>query len=468
MNIAWVGPGKESNHMTSFSKPGLSSPEITRRYLAYFRAHDHTEIAGVPLTASESTLFVIAGMQPLLPWLRGQTPPLAPRLTAIQRCLRTDDVDAIGTNGRTLSSFNMLGNWSIGDYGKREAIGFAVSLMDLLGVDRSNMWVTVFAGDAGLGLPPDEETVKEWQRTGQPEERIIPLGPDDNLWTMYGPGPCGPCTELFMDRGEALGCGLPNCRPGCSCERFLEFWNLVFIEYEWQPDGRYTPLPLRSVDTGMGLERIAAVLQRKTTLFEIDQFAGAHQRLAELAPTDDDTPAQQRARRVIVDAVRSALYIHLTGVAPHPDGRGSVLRRLIRRAARQGRVLGLEQPFLGELVWPMVERSEDLFSPDERRRTSDVATTLTDEEHRFARVLTTGLRLLDRMHPEAGTIVSGEQLFRLHAERGFPADLAAEVLAERGIEVDWPGFEMAMERHHMISRVSASGRFSATEERAGS
>ncbi len=454
--------------MTMYSKPGLSSPEITRRYLAYFRERGHLEIAGASLTASDSTLFVIAGMQPLLPWLRGQTPPPAPRLTAIQRCLRTDDVDAIGTNGRTLSSFNMLGNWSIGDYGKHEAIGFAVELMDLLGVDRSNVWVTVFAGESASGLPPDEATIAEWRRVGQPDARIVPLGPEDNLWTMYGPGPCGPCTELFMDRGEAVGCGLPTCRPGCSCARFLEFWNLVFIEYEWQPDGSYTPLPLRSVDTGMGLERIAAILQHKMTLFEIDQFAGAYQRLAELAPDDNETPARQRARRVIVDAVRSALYISLAGVVPRPDGRGSVIRRLIRRAARHGRVLGLEQPFLGELVAPVVERGEDLFSPDERKRVPQIATLLTDEERRFARVLPTGLRLLDRMKPDAGGTISGEQLFRLHAERGFPADLAAEVLAERGIAVDWSGFEAAMELHHTISRVSATNRFGANEELPGS
>lgn len=449
--------------MTNHLQTGLSSPEITRHYLAYFRTRDHLEIAGVPLATAEDTLFVIAGMQPLLPWLRGQTAPPAPRLTAVQRCLRMDDADAVGVNGRKLSSFNMLGNWSIGDYGKREAIGYAVELMEMLGVDRSAVWVTIFAGHPVSGLPPDDETREEWRRVGQPEERVVPLGADDNLWTMNGPGPCGPCTELFMDRGEAVGCGLPTCRPGCSCERFLEFWNLVFIEYEWQQDGHYTPLPLRSVDTGLGLERMAAVLQNAPTLFETDLFAGAQQRLAELAPADGDTPAQQRARRVIVDAVRSTLYIGLAGVVPRPDGRGSVVRRLIRRAARHGRVLGLAQPFLGELVSPLVERAGDLFSPDERLRTSEIATLLSDEERRFTRVLTTGLRLLERIQPGADGVVSGQQLFLLHAERGFPADLAAEALAERGVHVDWPGFEAAMERHHAISRVSAPRRFDGDE-----
>ena len=433
----------------------LSSPEIAQRYLAYFRARNHLEIAGASLAGSDGTLFVIAGMQPLLPWLRGQTPPPAPRLAAVQRCLRMDDADSVGANGRKLSSFNMLGNWSIGDYGRREAIGFADDLLTEFGVNRSALWVTVFAGDAEAGLPPDEATIDEWRRIGQPAERIVPLGADDNLWTMNGPGPCGLDTEMFIDRGEAFGCGLPDCRPGCSCERFLEFWNLVFIEYEWQPDGSFTPLPLRSVDTGMGLERMAAVLQRQATLFEIDLFAGAQQRLAEFAPVDDErdeTPARQRARRVIVDAARAALYIGLEGVVPQPVGRGSVLRRLVRRAARHGRALGIVEPFLGELIAPLIERGEDLFSADERERAPAIATLLTREERSFGRVLTKGLPLLERMRPDSNGVISGEQLFRLHAERGFPADLAAEVLTERGLRVDWPGYEAAMERHHAISR----------------
>ena len=440
---------------STVSQPGLSSPEITRRFLAHFRARNHQEIAGVPLAQADGTLFVIAGMQPLLPWLRGETPPPAPTLTAVQRCLRMDDADAVGVNGRKLSSFTMLGSWSIGDYGKREAIDLAVELLSQFGLDFSSLWVTVFAGDPSSGLPPDDETRDAWRRVGQPEERIVPLGPDDNLWTMNGPGPCGPCTEMFMDRGEAFGCGLPTCRPGCSCERFLEFWNLVFIEYEWLPDGTYAPLPLRSVDTGLGLERMAAVLQRQPTLFEIDLFAGAQQRLAELAPVESDTPAQQRARRVIVDAARATLYLGLAGVVPGAGGRGSVLRRLTRRAASQGRILGLGQPFLDELIPLLVENAGDLIAPDEVRRAPGVATLLSDEERRFERTLTTGLRLLDRMRLAPGDIVSGEQLFLLHAERGFPADRAAEVLAGRGVAVDWEGFTAAMERHHAISRGSA-------------
>ena len=440
--------------MTHIGHPNISSPEIARRYLAYFRERNHLEIAGASLDETDGTLFVIAGMQPLLPWLRGQSTPPAPRLAAIQRCLRMDDADSVGVNGRKLSSFNMLGNWSIGDYGKREAIDFADAIMTEFGVDRSALWVTVFAGDAEAGLPPDEATMEAWRRIGQPEERIMPLGLEDNLWTMNGPGPCGPCTELFIDRGGALGCGLPDCHPGCSCERFLEFWNLVFIEYEWLPDGSYTPLPLRSVDTGMGLERMAAVLQGTTTLFEIDLFAGAQQRIAELSPVANESPARERARRVIVDAARSALYIGLAGVVPGAGGRGSVIRRLIRRAARHGRALGLEEPFLGNLVEPLIERGEGLFSPEERERAPAIAALLTDEERRFTRVLTTGLRLIERMRPDSNGVISGEQLFTLHAERGFPADLAAEVLVERGLRVDWPGFEAAMARHHAISRAS--------------
>lgn len=457
-----------SNNTTDVVRSGpdvprvLSSREIVERYLAFFRARDHREIPGAPLVMEEgATSFVIAGMQPILPYLRGAIPPPAPRLTGIQRCLRTDDADAVGTNGRKLTSFHMLGNWSIGDYGRREAIALALVLLDELGFERSRLWVTTFGGDAAQGLEPDTQAVEEWQRTGMPAERIVPLGMDDNFWSTGGPGPCGPCTELFMDRGEPAGCGDPQCRPGCACERFLEVWNLVFIEWEWRDDGSYTPLPLRSVDTGMGLERMAAVLQGVLTVYETDLFLPAWRRLARLAPIGvaGGGAEELQARRVIVDHVRAALFAYLAGVQPDHTGRGSVLRRLIRRAARQGRVLGLGQPFLGALVGPLVVAHSALLTPDERERASALADVLTQEERRFARVLTAGLRALAQIEPGDDGIVPGEALFVLHAERGFPADLAAEVLAERGLRVDWSGYERATEAHRAVSRVSVDRRF---------
>ncbi len=446
-----------------------TSGAIAEEYLSFFRSHGHTQVPGSPLAVPGSgTSFIVAGMQPFIPYFRGEQPPPAPRITDSQRCLRTPDLDEVGTNGRKLTSFHMLGNWSIGDYGKREAIALASELLGRFGLDWSRIYVTTYAGDEALSIPPDEETVALWRALGIPHERIVPLGSEDNLWTMGGPGPCGPCTEIFMDCGEVLGCGSPECRPGCVCERFLEIWNLVFIAYELLPQGSVTPLPMRSVDTGMGLERVAAVLQGVPSVFEIDLFAPASQRLDELVSSPPGPlpwwgrgNPMERARRVILDHTRAALFAMLEGIYPGRDGRESVVRRLIRRAARQGRVLGIEGPFLGELVGPLAEAHTDLLTVEQQQRVPSLARMLADEERRFSRVLGIGLRLLERMTPDEDGLVSGEAIFRLEAECGFPADLAGEVLAERGLAVDWRGYERAVEEHHTISRMSAQRRFAS-------
>lgn len=450
---------------------GWSAEEIAREYVAFFRERGHLEIAGSPLVVPENTTsFVIAGMQPLIPYLRGDVPPPGERLVDMQRCLRTDDVDAVGSNGRKLTSFHMLGNWSVGEYGRREAIRLALELLGVYGVDRERLWVTVFAGEPRLGLARDEAAIAEWRAAGVSGERIVPLGMDDNFWTTGGPGPCGPDSELFVDRGEALGCGRPECAPGCACERFLEIWNLVFVEFERHEgreegeDGSFASLPLRSVDTGMGLERMAVVLQDAPSIFALDLFRPARERLRELEGSegdgDGDEARAERARRVIVDHVRAALLAGLAGVVPGNLGRASVLRRLIRRAARQGRALGIARPFLGELLGPLARAHGSLLTVEEQERVPEVARMVTEEERRFARVLTAGLRALERMAAEGGGgVVPGERLFLLHAERGFPADLAAEVLAERGLAVDWSGYERALAGHREVSRASAERRF---------
>ncbi|HEX6817056.1 MAG TPA: alanine--tRNA ligase-related protein [Ktedonobacterales bacterium] len=452
-----------------------SSVEIVREYLEFFQARGHTLVPGSPLTVpNSSTSFIVAGMQQFLPYFRGHEPPPAPRITDNQRCLRTPDVDEVGTNGRKLTSFHMLGNWSIGDYGKREAITLARELLERFGLDLSRLYVTTFAANEALGIPPDDESAAQWEVVSIPRERIVPLGSEDNLWTLGGPGPCGPDTEIFVDRGVELGCGKPDCRPGCACERFLEIWNLVFIEYELTGDGSVQRLPIRSVDTGLGLERVAAVLQGVPTVFEIDLFTPARQRLAELTPLQNPFPqrergnvgsensgvlARVRAQRIILDHTRATLFAMLEGVTAGREGRESVVRRLIRRAARQGLVLGIEGPFLGELVGPLVEGHAGLLTDGELARVGAIARALTEEEQRFARVLRAGLKALERMRGDDGGRVAGSELFRLEAERGFPADLAAEVLAERGLTVDWASYEEAVEQHRQISRASARRRF---------
>jgi alanyl-tRNA synthetase len=440
----------------------VSSTSIVERYLSFFAAREHLELPGSPLVVPGSTTsFTIAGMQPLLPYLRGQETPPSKRLTTLQRCLRTGDVDVVGTNERKLTFFHMPGNWSVGDYGKRGVIELALELLHDFGFERQALWVTTFAGDAALGLPPDDQAVEEWLRQGFPPERIVPLGFDDNFWTMGGPGPSGPNTEIFVDRGVESGCDKTTCQPGCDCPRFLEIWNLVFIEFDRFADGSLARLPFLSVDTGMGLERVALLLQGVESVFETDLFMPAASRLSELAPIGvaGNSSIEQRARRVVLDHTRSVLFAGLEGVIPGRDGRNSVLRRLVRRASRQGRILGIDRPFLGELIMPFAQGHATLLTEQERQRLPVLIDMLTNEETQFARVLTAGLKCLDKLVPGEDGIVSGENLFKLHAEQGFPSDLAAEILAERGLLVDWSGYEQFLEQHREISRLSAERHF---------
>src|SRR5258708_3123417 len=441
----------------------LSSPEIVAQYLSFLRGRNHLEVPGSQLgVTGNSSSFIIAGMQSLLPYLRGQLTPPAPRLTALQRCLRTDDADAVGTNGRKNTCFHMLGNWAIGDYGKRETIEMALELLlGVFGLEQERLWVTTFKGDSELGIPPDEVSMQEWQRLGIPQSRIVPLGAEDNLWTMGGSGPCGSCSEIFVDRGVELICGLPNCQPGCSCERFLEIWNLVFMEYERFSNNDLVPLPLRNIDTGMGLERIATVMQETESIFTIDLFMPAMTHLLQIAPLGNAGGGSEevRARRLILDHTRAALFAGFVGIEPGRDGRNSVVRRLIRRAARQGRVLSINSPFISELVMPLVEGHGGLLTTEEHLRVPTLVGMLADEERRFDGVLTLGLKYLAQLEPDEHGLVPGECLFELHAEKGFPVDLAAEILLERGLLVDWPAYERASEEHRRISRLSAERHF---------
>ena len=438
-----------------------NSQTISQTYLDFFRAREHMELPGSSLVApDQSTYFTVAGMQPLLPYLRGQQPPPAPRLIALQRCLRTIDVSETGSNGRKLTLFHMLGNWSVANYGKLAAIEMALELLTCFGLEKSHLWITTFGGDQSLNLLPDDFTFGAWQRYGFSAERVLPLGMEENFWDMGAnvPGPCGPCTEIFVDRGLEYGCGRPDCHPGCACERFLEIWNLVFMEYERVPDGSLIRLPFLSIDTGMGLERMSMILQNTPSVFEIDLFQPALDLLHNLAP-DWENGAHQRAFRMILDHTRAALFACLEGILPGQESRNSVVRRLLRRALRQGRVLGLTSPWLAHLVNPLLQGHAFLLSPEQQEHTSQLAEIFAREEQQFQRTLTIGLKLLAKLRPNERGVVPGEAIFHLHSDRGFPADLAGEILAERGLSIDWPGYEAALERHRQVSRLSIARQF---------
>ena len=451
--------------MTTHNQPSTvvwTSSAISTTYREFFTTREHLGLPGSPLVAPDtSTYFTVAGMQPLLPYLRGQQTPPAPRLTALQSCLRTVDVADTGKTNRKITLFHMLGNWSIGDYGKREAIEMAIELLHVFGLDFQRLWVTTFGGEPALNLPPDELTRGEWQRQGFPAERVVPLGMEDNFWDLGAqvPGPCGPCTEIFVDYGPEHGCGKPDCRPGCSCERFLEIWNLVFIEFERSPEGNLSRLPFLSIDTGMGLERIGMVLQQVPSVFDIDLFQPALETLHSLVPTRPGCPQDQLARRVILDHTRAALFILLEGVLPGEKGQNSVVRRLLRRAFRQGRVLGLSGPFLAQLVEPLLSPHTFLLTPEQITSMSKLVEIVTREERQFQRTLNIGLKILEQLQPDERGVIPGRDIFRLHSDRGFPSDLAGEILAERGLSIDWPGYEQALEQHRQVSRISIQSQF---------
>ena len=472
-----------------------TSEKISATYRTFFTTRAHLELPGSPLVApNTSTYFTVAGMQPLLPYLRGQQTPPSPCLTSLQRCLRTVDVAETGKTNRKMTLFHMLGNWSIDNYGKRGAIEMAVELLHMFGLDFQRLWITTFGGEPSLNLPPDDVAFDEWRRQGFPVERIIPLGMEDNFWDLGAqvPGPCGLCTEIFVDYGPGRGCGRLDCRPGCTCERFLEVWNLVFIEFERSPEGRLSRLPFLSIDTGMGLERIGMVLQQVPSVFDIDLFRPALDVLRDLTPgqpepLDDLTPVPQRrsegfkpihpgcldgpttdqsehsrdqlARRVILDHTRAALFILLEGVGPGEKGQNSVVRRLLRRAIRQGRLLGLSGPFLAQLVEPLLSTHAFLLPPEQRENGSQLREILSHEERQFQRTLSIGLKLLEQLQPDERGLISGKDIFRLHSDRGFPSDLAEEILGERGLSIDWSGYEQAFEQHRQVSRLSVQSQF---------
>jgi alanyl-tRNA synthetase len=446
----------------------VKAAEIRERFLTFFEERDHVRVPSaslVPPPEDRSVLLTTAGMQPFQPYFRGEAKPPHPRVTSCQKVFRTPDIEEVGTTARHLTFFEMLGNFSFGDYFKQKAAEYAweLSTQDF-GLDPERIWVTVFGGDPELGLGPDEEAIAVWESIGVPSERIVQLGRADNFWQAGPSGPCGPCSELYYDRG--LGFGGEDDRPGDDTERFLEFWNLVFMQLLLAEDGTLTPLPKKNIDTGMGLDRMAAILQDVPSVFETDQLRPLVELGEELSGRsyDEDDFAVKRALRIIADHGRGMTFLLADGVVPSNEERGYVLRRVMRRAIQQGRVLGLDDPFLPRVAGRVIEMMGYAYPELERERDTILKWTAAEEES-FRRTLAQGERLLSelvRRAKEEGTSwISAEDAFRLHDTYGFPYELTKELLAEEGLAVDDQGFAELMERAREVARGGASVRQAA-------
>jgi alanyl-tRNA synthetase len=439
----------------------VKSNEIRETFLSFFEARGHRRLPSaslIPPPEDTSTLLTVAGMQPLKPYFEGREEPPKRRLTSSQRSFRTVDIDVVGTTKRHLTFFEMLGNFSIGDYFKRESMqwGWELSL-EGFGFDPELIWATVFEGDDELGLGPDEDAIEIWKGIGVPEERIVRLPREENFWQAGEVGPCGPCSEMYIDRGSEYGSD--DLRPGDDTDRYLEYWNHVFMTYELHEDGSLTDLPQRNIDTGMGLERMAVILQGVDSVFDTDAFAPLVELAEELSGKRYDENAKiTRAMRIIADHSRSAVNLIADGVVPSNEDRGYVLRRIMRRAIQQGRVLGLEQPWFGRFAERVIELMADAY-PHLAVEYGTVLRWVGDEEESFGRTLDRGTDLLANLIAEAKEAntswVDAEDAFRLHDTYGFPYDLTRELLAEEGLSVDDEGFEALMEQQRTRARVGS-------------
>src|SRR3954453_22308582 len=439
----------------------MRAKEIRETYLSFFAERGHKIVPSASLVPSlhdPSVLLTTAGMQPFKPYFLGREEPPAPRLADVQKCFRTTDIEEVGNTARHLTFFEMLGNWSFGDYFKEESIPWGWELStDGFGMDPERIWVTVFGGDEELGLGPDEEAIAVWRRVGVPDERIVRLGREDNFWQAGPAGPCGPCSELYLDRGEDFGA--PGEQPGDDTDRFLEFWNHVFMTYDLAEDGSVTELPMRNIDTGMGLDRMAAILQDVPSVFETDHVRPLIDLAEELTGHGyEEGEAVTRAMRIVADHARGAAFLIADGVVPSNEDRGYILRRIMRRAIQQGNTLGLESPWLGRFAERTIELMGDAY-PELVAERETIARWVNDEEEGFGRTLERGTELLERLVAEAerqGTSwIGASEAFKLHDTFGFPYDLTKELLAEEGLSVDDAGFEELMEEQRIRARTGA-------------
>jgi alanyl-tRNA synthetase len=435
----------------------MTSNDIRKKFLKYFKNKKHVILPSAPVIPENdpTVLFTTAGMHPLVPFLLGEPHPAGTRLANCQKCIRTGDIDSVGDKWH-MTFFEMLGNWSLGDYFKKEAVAWSYEFLthkDYLHIDPSRLHVSVFGGDAGI--PKDTESFNLWRSVGIPEERIYYFGKKENWWGPPGKtGPCGPDTEIYYDTGVAA-CG-PGCDPSCDCGKYVEIWNNVFMQYNKKADGTYELLKQKNVDTGMGLERITAVMQGKNEVYETDLFIPIMEAISKLAKNHFDT-----SKEIIADHLRAATFIMADGISPSNIDQGYVLRRLIRRAIRHAKRLGIEECFCGDIAKIIIEEYKDVY-PELNQNRSEIIMELITEEDKFRKTLNNGLKkFAEYKQSEVNDkIFSGKAAFDLYQSYGFPLEMTQEEAKKSGLLINEKEFCEKLKEHQKLSKESTKGKFS--------
>ena len=431
----------------------MTGDELRQAFLSFFLDREHKIIPSSSLVPHKdpTLLLTSAGMVQVKPYYLGWETPPGRRLASCQKCFRTTDIDLVG-DSKHLTFFEMLGNFSVGDYFKKETIGWAWDFVaKYLKLPEERLWITIYLDD--------DEAFRYWRGVGVPAGRILRFGDKDNFWGPVGDsGPCGPCSEIHYDMGEEFGCGKADCRPNCDCGRFSEIWNLVFTQYDQDRSGQRAPLPKPNIDTGMGLERTLAAIQGKASPYETDLFSPLLDRICRLSQKEYGQAANSdRAIRIVAEHSRGIAFLVADGVMPFNEGRGYVLRRILRRASVYGRRLGLDEPFLTELAELVINTMSHIY-PELTANQHLITEVTRVEEERFIATLDTGLNLVERIIGEASAEVrkklTGEEVFRLYDTYGFPPELTAEIAREKGLSVDWEGFQAEMERQREMARAA--------------
>ncbi len=427
--------------------------ELRKMYLDFFESKGHLKMNSFSLVPQndKSLLLINAGMAPLKPYFTGQEIPPRRRVTTCQKCIRTGDIENVGKTARHLTFFEMLGNFSFGDYFKHEAIAWSWEfLTKVVGFDENRLYPSVYVDD--------DEAFDIWNKEiGIPKERIFRFGKEDNFWE-HGAGPCGPCSEIYYDRGERFGCGKPGCTVGCDCDRYMEVWNNVFTQFDGDGKGGYVELASKNIDTGMGLERLAVAVQDVDSVFDIDTMKAIRDKVCEIAGvTYHLDPKKDVSIRLITDHIRSVTFMTSDGILPSNEGRGYVLRRLLRRAARHGRMLGIDHTFMAELAKTVISESKDGY-PELEEKQDYILKILTIEEEKFNKTIDQGLGILaemeDEMTKRGEKTLGGEDAFKLYDTYGFPLDLTKEILEEKGFAIDEEGFAKAMQVQRETARAA--------------